>query len=217
MKNKQILSAIIFGTISSFTLCAAPTYAVNLVSNGDFSEYVPINSTGGGWSNTNIAEDLSNPAGWTSSGGSFDEHFILNASGEIAFDPTLEQIINGFVIGNTYTVYGEFESIYPCCGDPLAESFGVEIASVQLQEFTRPSDLGSFSFDFVATNTTHTLRITAERNGDDSSYRVDNIAIESVSFTSVPEPLSILSLGMVFLGFGISFKRQGKPHASLKK
>jgi probable HAF family extracellular repeat protein len=155
-------------------LAGAPTADASFV-NGDFAIFVPINGTGGGWTSSLV----DTAGGWrsTTSENSFEGFFILNSNGS-GTDPTLTQAISGLGVGGRYTVRGEFESFRPGNGDPDAFSFGVEIVGLALREYKRPASLlGSFELSFQATATTHTLRLTAERNGDDSSYAVDNVVI----------------------------------------
>lgn len=171
------------------------------ISNGDFSTFVPSNGSGGGWS----SEIIDANGGWrsTTSENSFENFFILNNNGGGA-DPALTQTLLGLSVGEFYTVTGEFESFRPNDGDPSALSFGVEIVGVALQEFMRPPALlGAFELTFQAVSTSHVLRLTAERNGDDSAYAVDNIAV-----SAVPEASTGLLLGLAGLA---GLVRLGRP------
>ena len=171
----------------------ATSAAAATLLNGGFDTVVPSNGTGGGWTSLN----LDSAGGWRSSGGSFDEHFILNDDGKIASDPTLEQTLTDLVIGTPYRVTGLFEGVFTSFGSPTAFSFGVEIDGGPIAEFMRPMGVGVFTLDFTATSASELLRITAERNGDDSSYRVDDVAIQVI-----PEPSTALLLAAGLFGLG---------------
>jgi len=189
----------------------APAQA-NLIVNGDFTTPVPFNSTGGGWTNFNN----DGAGGWRSSGGSFDEHFILNQAGQAGTDPTIQQLVTGLVIGTGYVITGDVESFASGFGNPAALSFGVEIGSM-LTEFTRNqvspgNGLGSFSVNFIANATSMLLALTGERNGDDSSYRIDNISLVRAQQPGpgIPEPasLAIFALGLAGLGCAVRKRRR---------
>lgn len=192
-------SRIVLAAISGFAF--SPTHALPSLINGDFSAVVPTNGTGGGWTTSN----LDGSGGWLPTGGSFDAHFILNQAGQALTDPTLEQLIGGFVIGQQYTIVGQFESVFSGFGNPDAFSFGVEIVELagSLVEYQRPDGVGTFSMSFVAAAEAHTLRLTGERNGDDSSYRVDNVQI-------IPLPASVWLLATAMLAV---FGRWRRPVA----
>jgi hypothetical protein len=71
-----------------------------------------------------------------------------------------------------------------------------------LAQFAQPpaDGPGSFAIDFVASLANLTLRISGERNGDDSSYGVDNVAIADITPSAppsagVPEPGTLGLLG----------------------
>ena len=186
---------------------ATPAHAVPTVTNGSFDTVVPTNGTGGGWT----AGDNANDAGHRTSPANdvtFTNFFILNSNGAPENDPFLSQVISGFDVGNSYRITGDYENAFNGFGNPAALSFGVEIVEQGvLAQFAQPpaSGPGSFSVDFVATLATLTLRLTGERNGDDSSYGVDNIAIADLTPDNgppgVPEPsvLGVLGLGLVGL------------------
>src|SRR4029077_2319047 len=62
----------------------------NIVTNGDFSNFVPSNGTGGGWTTSNVDENggyrscCGYPAGGT---------FLLNSNGDPYTDPTITQTL----------------------------------------------------------------------------------------------------------------------------
>lgn len=175
----------------------AAAHAAPVIVNGNFDAVVPLNGTGGGWTsagNDGAGGHRTSPAANVS----FTNFFIINAAGAVATDPSIQQTIGGFEIGNTYRITGDYENAYNTFGSPAAPSFGVEVVELGLlSQFSQPASdgVGSFSIEFVANAATLTLRLTAERNGDDSSYGVDNIAVRSV-----PEPSAAALLGAGMLG-----------------
>lgn len=178
-------------TCALLVLGASNPARATLITNGSFDDFVPSNATGGSWTTSHIDAN----GGWrsTTSENSFENFFIINENGPVNSDPSLSQTIAGLVVGQSYTVTGEFESFRPSDGNPAARAFGVEIVGLVLTEYRRPpSLLGSFELEFVATSATHVLRLTAERNGDDSAYAVDNIAM--IETPPVAEPGAALSL-----------------------
>jgi protocatechuate 3,4-dioxygenase beta subunit len=165
--NKPVNPATV--TTSTFRLIETAAPATALVANGGFD-------TGAtGWTIANV----DGSGGWFASGGNPGGYFILNDTGS-ATDPTISQTISGLVVGRRYRVSGQYKSEYSSFGDPSALSFGVAVGGVLLGELARPTDSGwqPFAFDFTATFTSASLAVSAERNGDDSSYGVDNIAVE---------------------------------------
>jgi hypothetical protein len=134
---------------------------------------------------------------------SFNNYFIINAAGQTATDPFLSQSIDGFEIGHAYSISGLYENAYTGFGNPAALSFGVEIVELGLLfELPQPApdgSIGNFAIDFVAAATSYTLRLTSERNGDDSSYAVDNIAIADLGAVPEPGTLGLVAAGLLAL------------------
>lgn len=182
-------------------LASAAGAEAAVIVNGDFDVTVPSNGTGGGWTSFNI----DGAGGWRTATpafvavNDFTNFFIINDAGQPGSDPTLQQTVTGLVIGETYRITGDYERAYPTFGNGTLASFGVEIVELGLlNAFGSPAGGGSapWSIVFTASQTEHLLRLTAERNGDDSSYAVDNIAI-----SQVPEPAAggLLLLGLLGL------------------
>ncbi len=171
----------------------------NLIVNGDFSLEVPSNGTGNGWtsSGTNVF--------WTPNAGNPSPSFVLNESGELLSDPRIEQTVAGLTIGLTYRLAGERLSFAPGFGDPNALGFGVFLDEGPILELARGNtDLiwEAFSVEFIATSTSHTIAFVAERDGDDSSYHIDNIDL-----VVVPEPSTLTLLGFGAMLFRITRHR----------
>lgn len=180
---------------------ATAAIAAPVLVNGNFDVAVPLNGTGGGWTsagNDGAGGHRTAPAANVT----FTNFFIINAAGQPTTDPSLQQAISGFDIGTTYRITGDYENAYNTFGDPAALSLGVEIVELGLlNQFAQPAGdgVGSFFIEFVANATTLTLRLTSERNGDDSSYGVDNIAVTAVAGVPEPSILGLLGLGMLGL------------------
>ena len=194
MSIKTLLYRLGVAFTGGVMLFAASAANAVLVTNGDFSLVVPSNGTGNGWT----ASNNDGSGGTKASGGSFaTQHFVLNQARQLATDPTIMQLVGGFVIGEGYLLTGDVESFAPGFGNPAALSFGVAIENLFLQEFTRNqvspvNGPGNFAIGFVATQLSHMLILTGERNDDDSSYRIDNIAINPVNNPpAIPLPAAL--------------------------
>lgn len=189
---------------SAFTVAQASPVIVN----GSFDVAVPTNGTGGGWT----ADGNDGAGGHRAAPGngvSFSNYFIINAAGQSATDPSLVQVVAGFEIGHRYRIVGDYENAYNTFGNPAALSFGAEIVELGLlSEFSQPAGdaVGSFAIEFVANATSLTLRLTTERNGDDSSYAVDNIAISDIT-QRVPEPPVPALLVLALAGLAAARRR----------
>jgi hypothetical protein len=185
------------GALLGLVLMAMASVAnANLIVNGDFETEVPLNGSGAGW--TTLNND--NNGGWrTRDNNSF---FIINAAGQSSFDPSISQTLTDLIIGQTYLVSGDFTNYYDCCGNASVLSFGVDIQPGGLLiELTDPGsypDWYAFSTSFVATQSSHTIRFTAERNGDDTEYAIDNISVTAVT---APTTIALFGLGLAGLAF----------------
>jgi hypothetical protein len=178
-------------------LSSAPKELPTII-NGDFA------TDADGWK----ANYVDNAGGWyaTFPENSFNGMFIINAGGQTDFDPSLEQTFTGLKIGSSYTVRGNFQSAYTGFGTPTANSFAVEIVGLAIKEYQRPAGAGEFELTFTATSTAHVLRLTAERNGDDSSYAVDNIAIRLGGTTATAPQIAVQPQGQtVIAGSAVTF------------
>jgi hypothetical protein len=152
----------------------------NMVFNGDFELSVPARGTGNGWTSSGAG------VFWSATGGNPAGNFVLNESGQLASDPIVEQTVAGFAIGRTYRIEGERRSYAPNFGNPAALAFAVLLDDEPILELDRgvtATVWEAFAVEFVASEPIHTVGFVAERNGDDSSYRIDNVAVRPV-----PEP-----------------------------
>ena len=178
--QKSHQGEFLMNLMTIFTACAAlfcsTTFAQgNLIYNGTFDLQVPTNGTGGGWTSTG------NGGGWYQVDGNY--FFILNSIVELQQDPSVEQTITGLAIGEIYRIQGEYRNFYGLsyC-DSSAFSFGVEVDGRIVLERKYLSDTFSpFQVNFVASATEQSIRFSAERNGTDCDYAIDNIQVNLLS------------------------------------
>jgi hypothetical protein len=151
----------------------------NLVFNGSFD------TDASGWivspgSSSVYLSTLGNPAGC----------FLLYSSSSSNY-PMISQTINGLVYGSSYLISGDYILSKGQAGN--TPSFGVAIDDIFLFEGVNPSGLNwsHFSFDYIATSPSVVLSLSAQINGTDVSYGIDNISMEAV-----PEPNSLWLIGI---------------------
>lgn len=177
---------------SLVALAVAPAAHGNLLTNGTFDVFVPTNSPGGGWNSSDVFN------GWIASNGNPGPFFGLNSGGAASNDPTVFQTVDGLVVGEQYTIAGDYKVNLAEFGSP-ANSFAVLVDSVQVETFDPPGPIGfwgSFSVDFVATAESQVIGFAGEANGSDYDYGVDNL---SVSVVPEPAALGLLAIGSLGL------------------
>ncbi|MEK6675442.1 MAG: hypothetical protein AABZ47_07280 [Planctomycetota bacterium] len=153
-----------------------------LVVNGNFDAAVPTNGTGNGWTSNNI----NSSGGWSTLAGNPVPYFILNDTGVVVDDPTIEQVVAPLVVGQSYRLTGDYISVYHN-DDPLeaTNSFVVELNGGVVYEAGPTADhvsdpnptWASFDVSFTATATSMNVRMRAEANGTDNDFGVDNVAV----------------------------------------
>ncbi|MFN2425326.1 MAG: hypothetical protein ABR587_02635 [Candidatus Binatia bacterium] len=128
-------------------------------------------------------------SGWQQNGGNPGAMFFLNESGQLLSDPAVRQTVHGLVVGHVYRVSGDYRSFAPVFGNPLKpDAFVVTVEpkpndheSVVVLALPRPTPIDTewspFSVTFEASADTATVSFIAERDGDDSSFEVDNLCL----------------------------------------
>lgn len=171
-------------TSSTTTTTTLPNLPCELFVNGDL-EFPVTASPENGWSFANV----DGSAGWTSDGGNPGGYFTLNQAGELGTDPELSQTVNGLTPDATYRISGQYRSFAAGFGDPnKQDAFAVRVepapqgsASSIVLGLPRPSpeanEWTGFFVDFVASDATVTVSFLAERDGDDSSFDIDNLCL----------------------------------------
>lgn len=165
---KKNLFLMLLLSIPVFLFCG--TSQAQLVTNGTFDS----NADGWSW------ENIDGAGGWRSDQGNPGGNFILNGTGDSLTDPTISQLVTGLTSASLYTLSGDFASVYSNYGSPVAQSFGIYADGVLIASYSRPGAenvYGSFSHDIYATDSDILLAFKGEMNGDDSSYRIDNISL----------------------------------------
>lgn len=169
---------------STTTMPAGCPGDTGAIVNGCFE--LPVStSPSNGWSFAN--QDGS--GGWRATGGNPDGYFILNEGGAAGTDPTVSQVVSGLTVGQPYRLTGDYRGIYTSFGDPgKQDAFAVRVepqpsdhASTVVLALPRPAPdpdaWTAFQVDFTPTASDVTITFEAERNGDDSSFAIDNIAL----------------------------------------
>jgi hypothetical protein len=187
MKPHNIIrEAGVIVLITLMLLCFAQSAVAqgNLVVNGGFD------TDASGWTITNV-----------SAGGGYIS-FVGNPAGSVYLNnpslppvPTASQEINSLTPGVLYIVSGDYQKA--AGKNVTGNSFGVALDGVFLFETAAPADSNwhSFNFDYTATSTSALLSLSAQINGTDYAYSIDNIAMYVV-----PEPSD---WSLILLGSGL--------------
>lgn len=191
---------------SSCCSCTPQPCSCNF-TNGDFSQSVPVNGSGGGWTSSGLLAGFS---GWQSTGGNPGGTFLLNNVGDPATDPTISQTLCCLTPGHCYTIRGQ-RKVQAWFGQ-TAPSFAVLVDGAPILTLpvpTIPADTNwhDFSVSFTATNTCQTIGFAAEFNGTDVSYWIDNIRVEccnpncTVSITCPPNQVLLACFNNSAVGY----------------
>jgi len=140
--------------------------------------------------------------GWTVTGSAYiwepakgNPGGCVNLFGNLINPASISQDINGLIIGDVYTVSGDYLGGYT--------SFGVFVDGESQYYTGSVYDWQTFSFNFTATSPTTTLILSYPNLGT-GGYRIDNISI-----VAIPEPSSSCLLGLGVAG-GLLFQRRKK-------
>jgi len=157
----------------------------SMVVNGGFD------TDASGWTITNV--NVSAGGGYLSFfGNPPGSVYLYNPS--LPGVPTASQEINSLTPGSLYIVSGDYSGGGKNVTD---NSFGVALDGVFFFETPAPPDFNwhSFSFEYTATSASALLSLSAQLNGTDDAYKIDNIAMYAT-----PEPSA---WALIFLGSGV--------------
>lgn len=185
----------ILSLLAAFVLAAPLALAsAPLVSNGGFD-------TPAGWTFSHV----DGMGGRMTGGGNPGGYAVLNDAGQPHTDPTVTQTVSGLVPGHLYRVTFDFRNEHPGYGVPAALSFAVLVDGAPIAEFSNPG--GAWTQNQVSFNapaSTIVLGFAGERNGDDTSYGLDNVVMDDITPASPAPELGTLLLVLAGL-VGIAF------------
>jgi hypothetical protein len=210
------------GGVILISLAAGTAQAANLLQNGSFENTAgTFVNNGFGWMSLNPGSTVI--PGWTtttaelawgqngnSDGGTtpFGD-FFFDLAGFHNFFPYggVTQTINT-TVNQKYTLSLSLGILNPTYPGPISVT---ATAGSSNQTFTfNPSSSGNqwggFSLDFTATSTSTPISIVGISTANTYYLGLDNVSVEAKTTQTVPEPSTILGLGL--LGFGAFFNRQ---------
>jgi hypothetical protein len=146
----------------------------NLVTNGAFNGNPAFTA----WQ----IQQVEGPTASQLQGGNPGGFIWLNQEGGTT-DPSIQQEINGLVIGQQYTISGDYRAgrdaqINCHCEGTLV--LAVDLDRQELGTFpmpAHPNQWKQFAVVFTATSTSHQIRLRAEINGTDGDIALDNIKV----------------------------------------
>lgn len=194
---------IVNGSFEDDPFTANGNYELGLVGNDVTGWYIPDSNGTYPWGLQNGAFGASTPFG--------NQFFVLGLYSS-QFEYSIQQTINGLVVGNTYDVEFSIASETGCCAQ--VELSYLAGSSTGPQIFTALSSgnywtqWDTLQTSFVATSTSVTLQFKqyfGQTTGFDLG--LDNVSVVGAQ-AQVPEPATLLLIGIGLTGF--RFARQRK-------
>lgn len=207
------VSAIAIGAL---LLCAAPVHA-QLVTNGT------LDTDAAGWTFGFGCADVA----WDGANGNPPGSIRLNSCGEANSDPYASQVINGLVVGNTYTINVDVRLHVNASGGGTGKSFGIFLDSqpgnpLLFAEFLDAS-WHTVTTSFVASSSSATIFFAAELDArtpggpgatTDVSYYIDNISVVANRVRTPANVPTVSEWALVLLAIalagsaGLAFRRR---------
>ena len=193
------MKAAVIAVVGTLGLLISSTAHANLFTNPGFTTDASgwvVGATGAGCA-ANFDASVGNPAG----------SILLNGCGEPASNPVASQTVGGLVPGVQYTIGWE-TMLHTNFSGPNGASFGVFVDGVVVDtsEFLT-SVWTPDSTLFTATLPSHTISFQAELGLSDVSYYLDNVSLLAPPSANVPEPGSLVLLGIAAAAFGLIRRR----------
>jgi hypothetical protein len=163
----------------------------NLVVNGDFNDGTA------GWTLTNVYG-----SGYESTRGNPPGDFLLDGPSSPS---SANQTITSLTPGTIYVVSGDYREVG---GKNFTDyTFGVALDGNYVFKMGNPGNINwqSFSFGYTATSSSTLLSLSAQLNGSDFVYAIDNISI-----IATPEPSSLCLIGIGGIMSAILFRNRRK-------
>jgi hypothetical protein len=135
---------------------------------------------------------------------------FLAVNGALAVGPVYEQTITGLTIGSTYLLSGYFAGLYTI--NPANITWGITAGGAAPVNSFLTNTTGAWEsngISFVATGSSVTFNIgiyTTEQSGND--FGVDNITIEETESAAVPEPASMMLVGLGLAVVGLARRKR---------
>ena len=213
------------------SIAAVPVAAEPIVINPSFEDDGANTATPTGWSPMTSPQmgvgwggaATYNGAFWDNGITSDGDYVCILEPGkwgdEVANPISIEQTIAGFEVGQPYTVSFSYNARTQAEDSPTLRVYMDGVEQFSDVAFNPVDDIGvqanSFypgSFDYTATETSHTLKFEALADGPEAPDHLDeSVFFDDVKVTLVPEPgtLALLaSLGLCGLAW---WKRRRKP------
>jgi hypothetical protein len=216
MTLAKLIKTYVGGGIILISLAAGTAQAANLLQNGSFENTAgTFVNNGFGWMSLNPGSTVI--PGWTTTtaelawGQNVNIDNITTPFGSFLLDFTgyhnsfsyggVTQTINT-TVGQQYTLSLSLGILNPTYPGPISVT---ATAGSSNQTFTfNPSGSGNqwggFSLDFTATSTSTPISIVGISTANTYYLGLDNVSVEAKTTQTVPEPSTILGLGLLGLG-----------------